>query len=203
MYCVMKRAADVAICVLLLPVVGPCFLLIALLMRMTSPGPLFYQHRRVGQHGEYFRMWKIRTMCVDNEARLREHLASDATAQVEWEKNFKLKDDPRVSRVGRMLRKTSLDELPQIWNVLAGEMSLIGPRPIVEEEIARYDGRFLYYAAAKPGVTGLWQVSGRSDCDYASRTKLDEQYVREWTPWMDVKILARTVVAVGKCRGAY
>ena len=134
---------------------------------------------------------------------LREYLARDPVARREWEQTQKLRDDPRVTAFGRFLRRTSLDELPQVWNVLRGEMSLVGPRPIVRDEVWRYGAAIRLYAAVKPGITGLWQVSGRTDTSYAERVLLDEFYVRHWSPWLDLYVLARTVVALVWHSGAY
>jgi lipopolysaccharide/colanic/teichoic acid biosynthesis glycosyltransferase len=134
---------------------------------------------------------------------LREHLARDPAARREWERDLKLRDDPRVTRVGRWLRRLSLDELPQLWNVLRGDMSVVGPRPIVEKEVGLYGGTFRLLALVRPGITGLWQVSGRNDLDYEERVTLDRFYVRHWSPCLDVYILARTVVALLSRRGAY
>lgn len=142
-------------------------------------------------------------MYTNADAVLRQHLANVATAQEEWDRDHKLRRDPRVTWIGNLFRKTSLDELPQIWNVLKGDMSLVGPRPIVEKEIVRYGRVFRLYTSVKPGITGLWQVSGRNDIGYDERVELDQFYVRHWSPWLDVYILARTVITLIRRDGAY
>jgi lipopolysaccharide/colanic/teichoic acid biosynthesis glycosyltransferase len=142
-------------------------------------------------------------MVVDANAVLAELLERDPQARLEWDRDFKLKNDPRVTRIGAFLRRTSLDELPQLWNVIRGEMSLVGPRPIVQDELARYGDDVCYYLMARPGMTGLWQVSGRNDADYATRVYLDAWYVRNWSLWYDIAILFKTVRVVFKRDGAY
>jgi lipopolysaccharide/colanic/teichoic acid biosynthesis glycosyltransferase len=134
---------------------------------------------------------------------LRAHLDNDAAARAEWDNSQKLRSDPRVTAVGRLLRRTSLDELPQTWNVLVGDMSIVGPRPIIDEEVRRYGAALRHYATVKPGITGLWQVSGRNDVSYQQRVQLDQFYIRHWSPWLDLHILAKTVVVLIKRRGAY
>ena len=193
---------------LLLVVVGglsisPLLLAIAIMIKLDSAGPIFFGHRRVGAGGKHFRCWKFRTMYTNAEKRLDEFLQGKPDLRAEWEQNFKLRDDPRVTRVGRFLRKTSLDELPQLWNVLRGEMSLVGPRPIVDAEIPRYGTVYEMYQRIRPGISGFWQVSGRSDTNYANRVKLDAYYVHNWSVWLDLVILARTVWGVILGRGAY
>ena len=180
----------------------PIFLLIACLVKTTSRGPVFYRHERLGKKGRPLRVWKFRTMYADADSRLKSLLEADPERRKEWERNFKLADDPRVTLLGRFLRRTSLDELPQLFNVFAGEMALVGPRPIVSAEVPRYGDSYELFSSVRPGITGLWQVSGRSDTDYASRVALDAQYVLNWSPWMDVWILCRTVSAVLFMRGA-
>jgi len=200
---VVKRGTDLLISTIALILGFPLLLAIALVVKLTDRGPLFYGHRRIGKHGKPFTAWKFRTMRVGSEAILREHLEKDAAAREEWAATHKLRNDPRVSRIGRLLRKISLDELPQIWNVLKGDMSLVGPRPIVTEEIVRYGENIKLYAAVKPGITGLWQVSGRNNVGYADRVILDMFYIRHWSPWLDVYILAKTIVALISRDGAY
>ena len=148
------------------------------------------------------RVWKFRSMYVDAEARLNRILATDPVRRAEWERNFKLASDPRVTPLGRFLRKTSLDEIPQLFNVFAGEMALVGPRPIVADEVVYYGRRYETFASVRPGVTGLWQVSGRSGTGYDRRVELDTYYVRNWSPWLDLWILRRTLGAVLLMRGA-
>ena len=198
-----KRVVDmfVAACVLLLG--APLLLVLAALVKLTGPGPVLYGHQRVGRSGRSFRVWKFRTMRADGDAILRNHLVRDAGARREWERDQKLRNDPRVTAVGRVLRKFSLDELPQVWNVMKGDMSLIGPRPIATDEVRRYGNGIALYAKVKPGITGLWQVSGRNDTTYEDRVQLDLFYVRHWSPWLDAYILAKTVVALISRDGAY
>ncbi len=198
-----KRAVDIALILAGAVVVVPLMALIALLVKLDSRGPVFYSQRRVGLGGRTFHAFKFRTMVEDAEERLREYLEDDLEASLEWERSHKLQHDPRVTRVGRLLRNLSLDELPQLWNVLRGEMSLVGPRPIVEEEIAKYDEDFVHYSAFRPGLTGLWQVSGRNDTTYEERVALDACYVRNWSIWLDLHILVRTVSIVLNGKGAY
>jgi len=188
-----------AICfVLMLPVL----LALALCVRLSGPGPVFFRHSRLGRNGAKIGILKFRTMYADADERLRRILASDPAAAAEWQARFKLRNDPRITPLGRVLRRTSLDELPQIFNVLAGTLALVGPRPIVEDEKRFYGESYADFASVKPGVTGLWQVSGRSDTDYSRRVALDVWYVRNWSPWLDVWILFRTVVALVTMRGA-
>jgi lipopolysaccharide/colanic/teichoic acid biosynthesis glycosyltransferase len=167
-------------------------LLVALLVRWNSPGPVFFYHRRVCRNGAFFSMWKFRTMCVNSAEVLERYLAKHPKARAEWNRTHKLKHDPRITTVGRFLRRYSLDELPQAWNVLTGQMSLVGPRPIVAAEVEK----FSFYTRVKPGVTGLWQVSGRSKLTYDQRVDLDAKYVKNWSLSRDLWILLRTVLAV-------
>jgi Undecaprenyl-phosphate galactose phosphotransferase WbaP len=177
--------------------------LIALLIKASSRGPVFYKQERVGLHGRRFYAWKFRTMVLDADEVLEAYLEARPALRAEWDSQHKLKNDPRITRVGRWLRYTSLDELPQIWNVLCNEMSLVGPRPIVSAEIAKYQHHFELYTKVLPGVTGLWQVSGRNDTTYPERVALDAFYVRNWSCWLDLYILARTVGVVLRREGAY
>ena len=181
---------------------SPFFIVVPLLIKLTSRGPVFYRQQRLGKMGRPIRVWKFRSMYVDADERLQRILASDPLRKAEWEENFKLSDDPRVTPLGRILRKTSIDEFPQLFNVFAGDMALVGPRPIVEKEVAHYGSAYDTFASVKPGITGLWQASGRSDTDYARRVALDVQYVINWSPWMDIWILFRTVSAVLFMKGA-
>jgi Undecaprenyl-phosphate galactose phosphotransferase WbaP len=200
---IVKRALDLLLTFAAVAVSLPVMLLIAIGVKLTSRGPVFYGHIRIGQRGRRFKAWKFRTMRLNADVFLRGYLARDPAARREWEQTQKLRDDPRVTAFGRFLRRTSLDELPQVWNVLRGEMSLVGPRPIVRDEVWRYGAAIRLYAAVKPGITGLWQVSGRTDTSYAERVLLDEFYVRHWSPWLDLYVLARTVVALVWRSGAY
>src|ERR1700677_2884002 len=176
-YRVVKRVMDIVLVILGLPVLIPALLLVAAVVRFTSPGPIFFSHRRICREGAFFSMWKFRTMCVNSNEVLEQHLSRNPEARAEWSKNHKLRRDPRITSVGLFLRRYSLDELPQVWNVLSGEMSLVGPRPIVAAEVEKYADSFEYYCRVKPGVTGLWQVSGRSKLSYDERVSLDRRYV--------------------------
>lgn len=198
-----KRALDVIGAGLGLVLLSPFFLVVALLVRADG-GPAFFAHRRVGRGGKLFGCLKFRSMVVDSQARLEALLARDPQARAEWEATRKLKNDPRITRIGRFLRSTSLDELPQLINVLRGEMSLVGPRPVQEAEIDRYYGASAaHYMAVRPGITGLWQVSGRSETSYESRVALDVSYVSRPSMLADLSILLRTPVAVLSRRGAH
>jgi len=188
-----KRAFDVTVVTITAPLWGTAVLVLAGLVRMTSRGPAFYRHERVGRSGRPIGCLKLRTMVVDADARLAELLASDPALAEEFALTFKLKQDPRVTKVGNLLRRTSLDELPQLVNVLRGEMSLVGPRPITEEEMRRYGQYMPIVLSARPGMTGLWQVSGRNDVSYATRVALDVQYAFGQSLGGDLSILARTV----------
>lgn len=198
-----KRALDVIGAGLGLVLLAPFFLVVALLVRADG-GPAFFAHQRVGRGGKLFGCLKFRSMVIDSQARLEALLASDPAARAEWEATRKLKNDPRITRIGRFLRSTSLDELPQLINVLRGEMSLVGPRPVQEAEIDRYYGASAaHYMVVRPGITGLWQVSGRSETSYESRVALDVSYVSRPSMLADLSILLRTPVAVMSRRGAH
>ena len=198
-----KRAIDLALVVTILILGFPLFLSLALLVKLTSPGPIFFGHTRIGQHGKTFKAWKFRSMYQNADDVLRKHLDDIVEAREEWDRDHKLRRDPRITPAGNIFRKLSLDELPQIWNVLKGDMALVGPRPIVEKEVIRYGKVFRLYTSVKPGITGLWQVSGRNDIGYEERVALDQFYVRHWSPWLDVYILARTIITLVKRDGAY
>lgn len=197
-----KWFLDKLLAVLAFVALSPFFLVIPVLIKLTSRGPVFYRQSRLGKKGRPIRVWKFRTMYPDADERLQAILASDPVRRAEWEANFKLTDDPRVTPLGRFLRKTSIDEFPQLFNVFAGDMALVGPRPIVEKEVPFYGAAYETFASVEPGITGLWQASGRSDTDYARRVALDVHYVLNWSPWMDLWILFRTVGAVLFMRGA-
>jgi Undecaprenyl-phosphate galactose phosphotransferase WbaP len=199
----MKRCLDLVLCTAAMTVVLPLTLLLAAAIRLDSGGSVFYRQKRVGKNGKPLYVYKFRTMAMNADALLDDCLARDARLCEEWERNHKLKNDPRVTRVGAFLRKTSLDELPQVYNVLAGDMSLVGPRPIVEEETDRYGEVYVLYCRVKPGITGLWQVSGRNDTTYGERVAFDEYYINNWSVWMDLWILSRTVPVVLSGYGAY
>jgi undecaprenyl-phosphate galactose phosphotransferase len=196
-----KFSFDFIIALLALVFLSPLLLAITAYIR-TDGGPALYAQERIGRDGRRFRCFKFRSMVVDAERRLNDLLASDPEAAAEWAAVHKLTADPRVTEIGAFLRKTSLDEIPQLLNVLRGEMSLVGPRPIVQDEIARYGNDIVSYCAVRPGVTGLWQVSGRSDTTYARRIQLDVAYVKNWSLWRDISILFWTIPAVLLRRGA-
>jgi undecaprenyl-phosphate galactose phosphotransferase len=197
-----KRAFDILGAVTLLVALSPLFAFLSWKIRQSG-GPATYGHQRVGRDGRVFTCLKFRTMVPDADRILADLLALDSEARAEWERDFKLKNDPRVTPIGDFLRRTSLDELPQLWNVLKGEMSLVGPRPIVEPELERYGDQVGYYLEARPGMTGLWQISGRSETGYEDRVALDSWYVRNWALWYDLVILIKTVKVVLRGRGAY
>jgi exopolysaccharide production protein ExoY len=198
-----KPLMDLLIVLLSLPVILPLGILVAAIIRLTSPGPVLFRHRRIGQFQKPIYVWKFRTMYEDSEILLERHLSSSAEACQEWSEAHKLRRDPRVTAIGRLLRKTSLDEIPQLLNVLAGEMSIVGPRPIVEMERPKYGLYFQLYSYAVPGITGLWQVSGRCDTTYTERVLLDARYVSQWSLWMEMKILLKTVFVMLQREGAY
>jgi Undecaprenyl-phosphate galactose phosphotransferase WbaP len=198
-----KRLIDVMLVAIASPLIVLTIVVLGLWVRLESRGPIFYGHRRIGRDRSTFLAWKIRTMQVNGDELLRTALAEDEGLREEWMRDRKLRCDPRITRVGRFLRKTSLDELPQLWNVLRGEMSLVGPRPIVEEEVTIYGQKFSLYCRVTPGLTGLWQVSGRSTVGSSDRVRLDSYYVRNWSPWLDLYILARTAKVVFSGEGAY
>ncbi|WP_108459061.1 sugar transferase [Devosia naphthalenivorans] len=191
-----KRTFDVMVATAMLLFALPAMFFIAVIMFSTDRGPILFSHERIGQNGKRFRCLKFRSMVVDSQEALRRHLELFPQARAEWEATQKLRDDPRITPLGRFLRVTSLDELPQLINVIKGDMSLVGPRPIVQDEVVRYADQIEHYAAVRPGITGLWQVSGRSDVDYEQRVQLDTLYVREWSFIGDLVIMLKTVKVV-------
>lgn len=199
----LKRCIDVALTVGSGVFLLPALLALALAVRLDSKGAALFRHMRIGRGGRKFPVYKFRTMAVNSAEILEKYLAENPEARREWQETQKLKNDPRITRVGRFLRKTSLDELPQLINVLRGEMSLVGPRPIVDDEIARYGASFDLYSRVRPGITGLWQISGRNDLSYDDRVWLDRHYVCNWSVWLDILIIARTVPQVLRRTGAY
>ncbi len=199
----LKRTFDIIATTLGLIVLSPFFLIVGLLIKFTSPGPVVFAHRRLGRHGKHFPCLKFRSMVQNSQEVLENYLASNPEARKEWDENFKLKDDPRITKIGAFLRKTSLDELPQLWNVLIGDMSLVGPRPIIDAEIEKYGIYIEDFYMVRPGITGLWQVSGRSDTTYDERVQMDSWYVRNWSVWLDLIYLLRTVSIVLLRKGAY
>lgn len=198
-----KTLIDYILTIIGTVLISPILLFIAAWIYYDSPGPVIFKHIRIGKNGKAFPCYKFRSMCVDADAKLAELLANDPEARAEWERDFKLKNDPRITKSGAFLRKTSLDELPQLFNVLRGEMSLVGPRPIIQEELELY-GEFVDdYLMVKPGITGMWQVNGRSDTTYEERVQMDSWYVRNWSVWLDFMLLWRTIKAVVAGKGAY
>lgn len=201
----LKRCFDIAFSLACFVTGAPAFLLISLLIFLTSPGKIIYSHQRIGRGGIPFRCYKFRSMHSNADERLNEILKTDPIRREEWYKNYKLKDDPRITRLGAFLRKTSLDELPQFWNVLKGDLSVVGPRPVVKDEITRYyHDKAHKILSIRPGLTGLWQVSGRSDVStYQQRIAMDEYYVDNQSFLLDLKLIAKTIPAIIFTKGAY
>jgi lipopolysaccharide/colanic/teichoic acid biosynthesis glycosyltransferase len=199
----LKRALDVAVAVLLLILALPAAALIALGIVFETRGPVLFAHTRIGKDGRRFRLLKFRSMVTDADVVLERYLEAHPDLRAEWIERHKLKDDPRVTRVGRILRRSALDELPQLLNVLRGDMSMVGPRPIVEEEVPRFGDVFALYICVLPGLTGLWQVADRTKMTYRERTELDLEYMRTRTLGMDLLILLKTVRVVLFGRGVY
>lgn len=198
-----KRAFDIVFGMTALVLLLPLLFFVALAVKGYDRGPMFFRHRRVGVSQSQFPCLKFRTMRQDSDAALAAYLRDNVDAQREWAQTRKLKDDPRVTPIGVFLRKTSLDELPQIINIIAGQMSVVGPRPIVDDEVALYGSDARSYFATRPGLTGLWQVSGRSDTTYDERVRLDKSYVENWSLRTDMAIILRTIPAVFMSRGSY
>jgi len=194
-----KRAFDIFASALLLVVLAPLFALIAILVKLEDGGPVFFLQTRVGQFGREFKMYKIRSMCLNAEQRLKELIEKNHHKEGV---TFKLKDDPRITRVGKWLRKFSFDELPQLYNVLIGDMSLVGPRPPLPREVSKYSLAHRRRLAIKPGITCIWQISGRAEIDFSGQVQLDVDYIESQGFWVDVKILAKTVPAVLSGKGA-
>lgn len=199
---VLKRIFDIIGSLAIIIVLAPVLIYISRKVKKDG-GPAIYGHERIGKNGHPFKCLKFRSMVIDSKEVLAELLAKDPSAKEEWDATFKLKNDPRITKIGGFLRRTSLDELPQLFNVLRGEMSLVGPRPIITAELERYNDEVDYYLLSKPGMTGLWQVSGRSDVDYETRVYLDAWYVKNWSMWNDIAILFKTIGVVLKKDGAY
>jgi exopolysaccharide production protein ExoY len=197
-----KRALDVALAAVALVLLSPLMLGVALLVKLTSQGPVLFGHDRIGFAGRRFRCWKFRTMVVDGERVLEEHFAKFPDERAVWLAERKLRNDPRVTPLGEVLRKLSIDELPQLYNILLGQMSVVGPRPVVVDELENYRNSAGHYLRTRPGLTGLWQVSGRNDTSYRKRVLLDRLYVRRWSMLLDLWIILRTVPAVLYSRGA-
>ncbi len=198
----LKRVFDIVGSLSIIVALMPILIFLAYKVSRDG-GKAIYGHERIGYNGKKFKCLKFRSMVTNSQEVLSELLERDPAAREEWNKDFKLKNDPRITKIGAFIRKTSLDELPQLWNVLVGEMSLVGPRPVVEAELERYAGDVDYYLMAKPGMTGLWQVSGRNDIDYDTRVYFDAWYVKNWALWNDIAILFKTISVVLKRDGAY
>ncbi len=198
-----KRLLDLFLIIVFSPILIPVFLILIFLTKVTSKGPVFYGHKRVGQYGKEFKCWKFRSMCIDADKKLEEILANNPQMREEWEKDRKFTNDPRVTKFGKFLRKTSLDELPQLINIFLGQMSFVGPRPVTESELDKYGPYRDYVLSVTPGLSGMWQTSGRSDTEYEERISLDSYYIQNWSIWLDIWILIKTVYVVIKGRGAY
>ncbi len=198
-----KRFLDLLLTVFLAPIIVPIVVLSALLVKLESRGPAFYANERIGHGGRKFKAWKLRSMVEDNEEALREYLENNPEERNHWNSTQKLKHDPRVTRVGRVIRKASIDELPQLWNVFIGEMSVVGPRPILEHQIEMYGPAFTLYQRVRPGITGLWQISGRNHLPFKERVRMDAYTIQNWSVWLDIYILSRTVSVVLTAKGAY
>ena len=195
-----KRIFDVALALVLLPFLLPIITILAIFIKVDG-GPAMFGHKRVGQGGREFKCWKLRSMCINADTALARYLRQSPEAEREWRETYKLTNDPRITRIGGFIRKTSLDELPQIFNVLTGEMSFVGPRPVIEEELLRYEDHRVYYQAGRPGITGAWQIGGRNDVTYAERIKLDVEYRKLENFENDLKILLKTPIVILKGTG--
>lgn len=193
---IIKRLFDICAAIMLLIIFMPTMIFVAFGVRLSSPGPMIFAQYRIGRGGRQFKFYKFRSMHVDAEEKLKEFLASNPSASAQWAEYRKLTNDPRITRFGRFIRRTSLDELPQLWNVLTGDMSLVGPRPVTASEKEKYGEFWASYCAVRPGLTGLWQVSGRSKLTYSDRVALDHRYVNDLSLVSDGKILLRTVAVV-------
>ncbi len=198
-----KRLLDIFIVLAFSPFWLPVMLILAILTKLTSKGPIFYGHKRVGKNSKEIKCWKFRSMCINSQEMLEEILRTDPVRRAEWEKDRKFIDDPRVTKFGKFLRKTSLDELPQLFNILSGSMSLVGPRPVTEPELKKYGKYKDYVLSVSPGLSGMWQISGRSDTGYEERISFDTYYIQNWSIWLDIWILIKTVWVVLKGKGAY
>ena len=199
----LKRFLDLFIIIALAPVWVPVFIICAILTKLTSRGPIFYGHKRVGQNGKVIKCWKFRSMVINSQEILEKLLAENEEMRIQWEKDRKLEHDPRITKFGKILRKTSMDELPQLINILLGEMSLVGPRPVTEPELEKYGDYKDYVLSVKPGLSGMWQISGRSDTGYEERISYDTYYIQNWSIWLDIWILIKSVWVVLLGKGAY
>lgn len=199
----LKRVIDIAMCLVASPFVLPLTAIFAILIKIDSPGPIFFGHKRVGKNHKEIKCWKFRSMYSDADERLKKILETDPEMAAEWEANRKFTNDPRVTRIGKFLRKTSLDEIPQLWNIFVGEMSFVGPRPVTQDELDKYGGTADYVLSVIPGLSGMWQISGRSDTGYDERIAMDSYYIQNWSVWLDVWIIIKTVWVVLVGKGAY
>ena len=199
----LKRLLDLFVILALSPVWVPVFIICAILTKITSRGPIFYGHKRVGRNGKVIKCWKFRSMVVNSQEILEKLLAENEEMRIQWEKDRKLEHDPRITKFGKILRKTSMDELPQLINILLGEMSLVGPRPVTEPELEKYGDYKDYVLSVKPGLSGMWQISGRSDTGYEERISYDTYYIQNWSIWLDIWILIKSVWVVLLGKGAY
>ncbi|WP_157019522.1 sugar transferase [Mesorhizobium xinjiangense] len=200
---IVKRSFDVGGAMAGVILLSPLLAMLALLVKLHDGGAVFYGHPRIGRNGRAFRCLKFRTMVENGDEVLNQHFAMYPESRQEWRETRKLQNDPRVTRVGAVLRKLSLDELPQLFNILRGEMSIVGPRPVVKDELDLYGPAATYYLQSRPGLTGLWQISGRNDVSYGTRVAFDRQYVENWSFFIDLKIIAKTFPAVVTSRGSY
>lgn len=199
-----KRLFDIGFSLGAMLFFAPTYLGVALAIKLSSPGPVIYSQWRVGRGGRLFRCYKFRSMVIDADQRLQDLLNKDPVKRAEWESLHKLKDDPRITRVGQFIRRYSLDELPQFWNVLRGDLSVVGPRALVSHEVRHFLGkRAAKILSVRPGLTGIWQTSGRSNLNYERRINLDERYVDRRNLWMDLRLIARTIPAMINAKGAY
>ena len=196
-------ASDLAIAAALSPAIAIIVVASAILIKLEDGGPIFYANERIGMRGNKFKAWKLRSMVTNGDEVLKHHLATNPGEATHWQAKQKLTRDPRITRIGRMIRKTSIDELPQFWNVFFGEMSIVGPRPVLESQVPLYGQSFDLYKQVRPGITGLWQVSGRNHLTFAERVRLDKYVIQNWSVWLDLYILARTVNVLLTANGAY
>ncbi|URA09631.1 undecaprenyl-phosphate galactose phosphotransferase WbaP [Thermospira aquatica] len=200
----LKRTIDIVGSLVGLVLLSPLLLVVAFIIKLTSPGKIVYKQQRIGKNGKPFYLYKFRSMYPDADERLKDILASDPKAKEEWETKRKLTNDPRITPIGKFIRKTSIDELPQLWNILKGDISIVGPRPVSAEEIEKFYKEYqVYYYSVRPGLTGLWQVSGRSNTDYNYRVQTDVWYVENWSLWLDIVIILKTFEVLIKREGAY
>ena len=198
-----KRFIDLFLLLISSPITLPLTAIVALAIKISSPGPVFYGHKRIGKNGREFKCWKFRSMVIDADKQLEKILAENPEMRTEWEKDRKFTNDPRITKIGKIFRKTSIDEIPQFFNILTGEMSFIGPRPVTEPELKRYGKKAEFILSVQPGLSGMWQISGRSDTGYEERVTLDSYYIQNWSVWLDIWIIIKTVYVVLRGKGAY